>query len=155
MVVVPKPFLSVFVCPIQSLSITRIEAQQGMKMHFVRGVAILSQMMLLSIPVVMVSFSSPMQEAKYHHQQLYSIRTNTTENENRTGSLRKINNKTGQTKPHFVHPVSTQSSYHWRSPYRTGRVLFCSVDWEGCGAVLISPQATVPTAHCDKPSNQQ
>ena len=64
-------------------------------MHFVPVVAILSHTLFLSIPVVMGSFSSPMEGPKHNHQKLYSIRTNTVKKENGAGSPRKINNKMG------------------------------------------------------------
>ena len=118
-------------------------------------VAILSHTLFLSIPVVMGSFSSPMEGAKHNHQKLYYVRTNTTEKESGAGSPRKINNKTGQTKLHFAHPVSTRSSYRWRSQCHTGRVPSWFVDWEGCGVVLILSQVIISTAHCGETSNQQ
>ena len=118
-------------------------------------VAILSHRVLLSTPVVMGSFSSPMEGVKHNHQKLYYVRTNTTEKESGAGSPRKINNKTGQTKLHFAHPVSTRSSYRWRSQCHTGRVPSWFVDWEGYGAVLILPQVIISTAHCGETSNQQ
>ena len=58
-------------------------------------VAILSHRVLLSTPVVMGSFSSPMEGVKHNHQKLYSVRTHTTTKTNRVRPLRKINNKTG------------------------------------------------------------
>ena len=116
-------------------------------------VAILSHRVLLSTPVVMGSFSSPMEGVKHNHQKLYYVRTNTTEKESGAGSPRKINNKTGQTKLHFTHPVSTRSSYRWRNQGHTGRVPSWFFEWKGYGAVLILPQIIISTTHCDNVIN--